>query len=120
MWRVGNGLNVKIWNDKWIPSTFSHKIQDPVQVLSRDAKVAEIINLDLNWWNIALIEHIFPVETVERICSIHICPRSQEDQLTWAGTKSSLFSVHSAYHLEVERRSRDRGCSSNGSCSISL
>jgi len=26
MWRVGNGLNVKIWEDKWIPSTFSHKI----------------------------------------------------------------------------------------------
>lgn len=120
MWRVGNGLNVKIWEDKWIPSTVSHKIQDPVKVLSRDAKVAEIINLELNWWNIPFIEHIFSAGTVERICSIPICPRSQEDQMIWAGTKSGLFFVRSAYHLEVDRRIRDQDGPSNGSSSSSL
>jgi hypothetical protein len=81
MWRVGNGLNVKIWEDKWLPFTFSHKIQDPVRVLNREAKVAEIINLDANWWNIPLIGHIFPMATVEKICSLPISPRTQEDKL---------------------------------------
>jgi hypothetical protein len=40
--------------------------------------------------------------------------------MIWAGTKSSLFSVRSAYHLEVDRRTRNRGCSSNGPSSSSL
>jgi hypothetical protein len=120
MWRVGNGLNVKIWEDKWIPSSVSHKIQDPIRVLSRDAKVAEIINVEQNWWNISLIEHIFSADTVERICSIPICPRSQEDQLIWAGTKSGIFCVRSAYHLEADRRSREQGGPSNALSSSSL
>jgi hypothetical protein len=120
LWKVGNGSKVKIWEDKWIPSTCSHKIQDPVRVLSKDAKVAEIISSELNWWNIPLIEHIFPAGTVERICSIPICPSSQEDQMIWAGTKSGLFSVRSAYHMEVERRIRNRGSSSTDPSSVSL
>lgn len=44
---------------------------------------------------------------MEKICSIPINPRSQEDKLIWAGTDSGRFSVRSAYHLEVERRNRD-------------
>jgi len=117
IWRVGNGLKIKIWEDKWIPSTFSHKIQDPIRVLNREAKVADIINLETNWWNIHLIEHIFPMETVEKICSLAISPRTQEDKLVWAGSKSGSFSVRNAYHLEVDRRSRVVGCSSAGASS---
>jgi hypothetical protein len=112
IWRVGNGSKIKIWEDKWIPSTFSHRIQDPVRVLNREAKVADIINLDTNGWNIPLIEHIFPSGTVEKICSLAISPRTQEDKLVWAGSKSGAFSVRSAYHLEVDRRSRVVGSSS--------
>jgi hypothetical protein len=112
MWRVGNGEKIKIWKDRWIPTSSTHRIQDPVQLLSREAKVAEIINGNTNWWNIPLIEQIFPQEIVEKICSLPICPRSQEDRLVWAGTKLGTFSVRSAYHLEMERRSRIVGCSS--------
>lgn len=109
MWKVGNGLKINLWEDKWIPSTFSHKIQDPIRVLSKDAKVANIIDLDSNWWNVPLVEHIFSPETVERICSIPISPRTQEDKLVWAGTKTGAFAVHSAYHLEIARRTREMG-----------
>lgn len=117
MWMVGNGEKIKIWEDRWIPTHSSHKIQDPVRLLSREAKVAEIINENINWWNITLIEQIFPQETVEKICSLSICPRSQEDRLVWAGTKLGTFSVRSAYHLEMERRSRVVGCSTMASLS---
>jgi hypothetical protein len=48
VWKVGNGLRINLWEDKWIPSTFSHKIQDPIRVLSKEAKVADIIDLDSN------------------------------------------------------------------------
>jgi hypothetical protein len=111
LWRVGNGEKIKIWEDRWIPTSSTHKIQDLVRLLSREAKVAEIINGNTNWWNIPLKEQIFPHETVEKICSLPVCPRSQEDRLVWARTKLGTFSVHSAYHLEMERRSRVVGCS---------
>lgn len=71
-----DGSKIKIWEDKWLPNTFSHKIQDPIRVLLKDAKVEDIINVDSNWWDIPRIEHIFPKETVERICGIPICPRT--------------------------------------------
>jgi hypothetical protein len=115
VWRVGNGLNLNLWEDKWIISTHSHKIQDPIRVLSKEAKVADIIDLDSNWWNVPLIEQIFSPETVERICSIPISPRSQEDKLIWARTKTGVFSVRSAYHLEMERRTREMGSVSSRS-----
>jgi len=104
MWRVGNGSKIKLWDDKWI-SASPHKIIDPVRVLSRDSRVADIINQEANWWDISLIEQFFSRETVEEICSIPISPRLQEDNLIWARTNNGIFSVCSAYHLEVERRS---------------
>jgi hypothetical protein len=56
---------VKIWGDTWLPFTYSHKIQAPVHILSADATVSELINTESNWWNIPLVESIFPVATVE-------------------------------------------------------
>jgi len=45
LWRVGNGANVRIWDDWWINSTPTHMIQDIVQILPITAKVEELINL---------------------------------------------------------------------------
>jgi len=106
MWRVGNGSKIKLWDDKWISASL-HKLQDPIRILSRDARVVDIINQEANWWDIPLIEQIFSRETVEKICSSPISPRIKEDKLIWVGTNNGIFSVHSAYHLEVERRDRD-------------
>jgi hypothetical protein len=118
MWRVGNGYRINLWNDKWLPAT-PHKILDPARVLPREARVADIINRDANWWDIPLIEQIFTEDTVEKICSIPINHRSQEDKLIWTGTNNGRFSVLSAYHLEVGRRDRDNWSTSMGN-SVSL
>ncbi len=90
LWRIGDGTQVKIWGDRWIPSTNSHIIQSPSHVLRQDAKVCEIIDADTKWWNIPLIEQIFPTEIVEQICSIPISPLVMQDRLVWAGTVSRI------------------------------
>jgi hypothetical protein len=59
LWRIGDGSQVKIWGDTWLPFTYSHKIQAPVHILSADATVSELINTESNWWNIPLVESIF-------------------------------------------------------------
>ena len=68
-------------------------------ILNSDAKVSELIDRDLSWWNISLIHEIFPKEEAELIYGIPICPGSQSDRLVWVGTKNGLFSIKSAYHL---------------------
>lgn len=73
-WRIGDGSQVRIWKDKWVPSTQSHKILALVNVLNADATVNEIINHDANWWNIPLIEDLFPPEAAQQICRIPIAP----------------------------------------------
>jgi hypothetical protein len=106
MWRVGNGYKINLWNDRWLPD-IPHKILDPVRTLPREVRVADIINRDVNWWDIPLIKQTFSEDTVEKICSIPINPRSQEDKLIWAMTNNGKFSVRSSYHLEVGRRDKE-------------
>jgi hypothetical protein len=119
MWRVGNGSNIKLWEDKWISAT-SHKIQDPIRVLSRDVKIADIINPEANWWDIPLIKQFFSRETVGKICSILISPQLHEDKLIWAWTNNGLFLVRSAYHLEIEQRDRNNWSTSTFPSSIPI
>lgn len=46
-------------------------------------------------------------EDVAQICSIAICPRTQQDRIVWAGNKNGIFSVRSAYHLAKDLNSRN-------------
>jgi hypothetical protein len=59
-----------------------------------------------------LIEQLFPPDTAQLICSIPISPHSLPDSRIWIGTRNGIFSVRSAYHLELDRRSRVQACSS--------
>jgi hypothetical protein len=74
--------------------------------------VSELIDPSTGWWNFPLVRSIFSPDEAERICRVAISPLLNSDVQIWNGNLTGVFSVKSAYHLQIQRRSQ-----SNGECS---
>ncbi|XP_041016156.1 uncharacterized protein LOC121258678 [Juglans microcarpa x Juglans regia] len=72
IWRISNGEDVMIWQDKWIPTTESGYLRSPVKSLSINAKVSELIDPGTKWWNLQMLKNIFWEEDVQQIVRIPI------------------------------------------------
>jgi hypothetical protein len=55
IWRVGDGSQIGIWRDRWVPMAIGGVLQSPVCILGREAKVSELLGRDSNWWNVPLV-----------------------------------------------------------------
>lgn len=55
-----------------------------------------------------MLNSCFPSVDVEQIGSVIISPLGQADKMIWRGTPSGLFTVKSAYHMEMQRLSQER------------
>jgi hypothetical protein len=108
-WRVGNGTAVKIWGDKWIPRPTSFTVQSPCRILEENATVNQLIDAGSGEWNKALVQEVFVEQEAGIICNIPISRYQNGDKLIWRATPTGTFTVRSAYHLEVERRSTAMG-----------
>jgi ribonuclease HI len=112
IWRIGNGKKVSIWKDRWIPKPSTFMVQSQPILLDPCAKVCDLIDDETRWWKPNLLEQIFSQPDVQAICSIPISGTNQEDRQIWRGTKNGLFSVKSAYYMQVELKEKEMaGCS---------
>ena len=92
IWRVGNGHNINIWEDAWIPNCDTRKVVTPKggQLLT---KVGDLIDPALNTWDEDLItQTMWPID-VQRILSIPISQHDMPDFIAWSYTKNGMFSV---------------------------
>jgi ribonuclease HI len=112
LWRIGSGKDIKIWRDKWIPKPLTYRVQSPRVILDSQACVAELIDHDLRKWKEDLISEIFVQDEAKLIQSIPLSPFPAEDHITWSGTKNGIFSMRSAYFLEMENLASKHGSSS--------
>jgi hypothetical protein len=78
-------------------------IQSPPKILSRDAKVGELIDQDTYWWNKSLIDNIFTETDSVTIQPIPVSYTNRPDIQIWRRTLNGVFSVRSAYHLAKEK-----------------
>ena len=112
-WKVGDGKSIGIWTDKWVLATSDSFLQSPVGVLDQNAKVCELLNTDINWWNTSFIYHAFTAKEAELICGMMVSPHTGEDRLVWRCTKNGEFTVRSAYHLAKDIFEVDKGSCSD-------
>jgi hypothetical protein len=110
---VGDGTKIGIWTDKWVEKAPGGYLQSPTSIIDRNAKVSVLLDINTNWWNVALIKEIFSAEESDLICGIAVSPRGGEDRRIWKFNKSGDFTVKSAYHLAKEKFEVDKGNSSN-------
>ena len=106
IWRVGDGTQIDIWSDPWIPDGITRRPITPRgHTLLR--RVSELIDPVSGDWDRALIRSVFWEEDVARILCIPI-KQGMEDLLAWHYDKKGVFSVKSAYHVLDDGRTRDR------------
>lgn len=118
-WCVSDGRSIKIWEDKWIPSTESGRVISSRPLPKLGEKVANLIVQDKAKQNARLIRSIFLPHEVEAILSITISFLYPMDSQVWSKTTNGIFSVKSAYKVAVKylldtNGGDDRlGCSDN-------
>ncbi|XP_042942689.1 uncharacterized protein LOC122276859 [Carya illinoinensis] len=109
-WRVGNGANTKIWHHKWLPIPTSFKVQSTVEFLDLEETISALIDHETKTWRTEVIDHIFLQTETEIIRQIPISYCNSLDKIVWRCTTNGIFSVKSAYHLQLELHQREAFC----------
>jgi hypothetical protein len=102
IWRIGNGEDVQVWGDCWLPKPPSFSVHSPWLQLIENILVRDLIDPNTKGWNKNLIEQNFMREEMEIILNIPIRPSLPKHRLIWRCTKNGEFSVRSAYHLGLD------------------
>jgi hypothetical protein len=114
IWRVGDGEQIRIWDDPWIPAGTTRRPRTP-RGATLLTKVAELIDPITNSWDEELVKDIFWEEDVMNILAIPLRP-DREDFIAWHFDSKGVFSVKSSYYVlesnEEQNRVVQRGESS--------
>jgi hypothetical protein len=93
VWRVGDGTQINIWLDPWIPHGVTRR---PITPRGRTIlnKVSDLIDLISGEWDVSLINEIFWEEDVKHILAI-LLKHGMEDSLAWHFDSKGSFSIKS-------------------------
>ena len=108
-WRVGDGKDIRIWGDKWYPRPVTFSIQSPRVSLNEVAMVVDLIDPVAAEWKSELIREKFLEDEANTICNIPLSRYGQRDKLIWRATPTGIFTVRSAYYLELVKRALKEG-----------
>ncbi|KAK3230420.1 hypothetical protein Dsin_002301 [Dipteronia sinensis] len=96
-WRIGDGSEVRIYHDRWLPRPTTFKTISP-QVLEDKVMVSSLI-LASGAWNVPLIRASFLPEDADSILSLPLSSFRHKDRLQWYYENSGAFSVRSGYKV---------------------
>ena len=101
-WRVGNGAQIRIWKDPWIPklSRFIPRRLDMEE--GDEARVSKLIDEDRYQWDRQKIDQFFSKEIGLMIQAIPLGTPHDEDTLVWDNEEHGCYTVKSGYRLLME------------------
>ncbi|KAA3473127.1 reverse transcriptase [Gossypium australe] len=99
-WRVGNGEEISIWNDAWLPEPRNGRIQ--CQAIDiRFSKVADLIDKEATTWKQDIISSLFAEEQSRCILAIPLVSSRPPDVLIWRGDNTGCYTVKSGYKRTI-------------------
>lgn len=113
-WRIGDGKDVRIWEDPWIPDLPNFKLT--AMPLNLDLSVWFVEDIIENGrWKLDGISTLLTDDEREAILSIPISCHPHSDKLVWARCKDGKYSVKDGYKERLKLSSESQigvGCSS--------
>ena len=82
-WRIGDGTEVDIWNNNWLPRVDCMKPVTPKFRRLTSTTVSDLITVDHNFWNEARVRDIFWDNHIEWILQIPLSYSCKEDTRIW-------------------------------------
>jgi hypothetical protein len=97
-WGIGNGEQVSIMGDNWIPGFMKGTIK-PLFPIPMSAKVMYLMNEAGNGWEVDTVRAFFHEELADAILKVPISRHGGEDFISWPLDKYGQYSVQSAYNF---------------------
>ena len=101
-WQVGDGTQIKAWEDKWIPSPRTYKVITLERMSGQIQWVSDLIDEDSKEWKRDLVSQCFLPQDTDVILSIPLSVTGARDRVIWDENKNGRFTVKSAYILAQE------------------
>ena len=98
-WRVGDGSNIRVFMDKWIPNYPTNGVLHPARMEEGGWFVSDLINQEQKMWYSEIIRANFHKEDADAILKIPLSHRQASDMILWLHTKKGVYSVKSGYHV---------------------
>lgn len=99
--RVGNGCNVNIVKDLWLPDLTNPYVYTVNETIM-NKNVSNLMLVGQNQWDVDLIIDVFIERDASLIMGIPLASNSEDDTWYWRKEWLGQYSVKSAYHLLQE------------------
>ncbi|XP_057418946.1 uncharacterized protein LOC130713173 [Lotus japonicus] len=97
LWKIGDGSQVHIWNDNWVPGgaplIYNQDLVDEFHL----THVSMLIDHALHRWRTDLIELVFNPSTAARIISIPLGVHGGPDEFHWPSTSNGHYTCKEGY-----------------------
>ncbi|KAG2293266.1 hypothetical protein Bca52824_039935 [Brassica carinata] len=106
-WIVGNGKDIRVWEDNWIKTKPSSPASGPGSISHPDLRVNDLLLGTEHEWNIQLVTDILNQADANYALSIRPSKTGNPDTLVWSYTKDGNYSVKTGYHLQCQMEDQD-------------
>ena len=113
-WRVGDGSNIRVMHDKWIPNQVTNRVLHPPVEEEWEWRVSDLIDWRTHSWDQELVVSRFQRSDAAAILQIPLSRRQVPDVIFWLYTKRGGYSVKSGYHTarKISKQEAEKGESS--------